>query len=159
MAARLVEMPARDGQTFARTWHHCQCIRSVRSRWEPSACAEVTRRSREVACWPLHPGRPRSVNVWPAVSFLLGLTFFLGDARFFRRASRLGWSPRLCNRQRVLHEADKALVGRLFVLRLASSVTRHNSNHSVRVESRGELGAKTLSLFVRDCHRSRQIPQ
>jgi hypothetical protein len=42
----------------------------------------------------------------------------------------------------VLHEADKALVGRLFVLRLASSVTRNNPNHSVRVESRGELRAR-----------------
>ena len=152
-------MPARVGQTFARTTLRCQCIRCIRSRWEPSACAEATRRSRGRACWPLHPGWPRSVNVRSAVSFLLGMTFLLGDARLFRRSRRLGWSPRLCNRQSVLHEAHQALVGRLLVLRLASSVTRNNPHHSVRVESRCELRAETLTLLVRDCHLSRQIPK
>ena len=157
--ARHVEMPAGDGQDRSLT-APVSMYPTIRSHWEPSACAGATRLSRDRPGWPLHH-TPTALSQCPTggpVSSRSG-----ASSRRCRRSfdERVGFVGRrfFGTASACFTSRHEPLVGGLSVLRLASPVAGHHANHAVRVESRRELRSKPLALLVGDGDRSRQIPQ
>src|SRR5689334_4902758 len=98
------------------------------------------------------PGERRKaaalVEVHSPIAFLLRPELFGLDAPFLRRRRRLRLATLFGHMKRVADQCGQSFVRRHAMLSLAAMVTRHDANHAVGIEPRGEFRAQSFALFV-----------
>ena len=88
------------------------------------------------------------VEVDSTVAFLLRAELFGFDAPLLRRRRRLRLATLFRHVERVADQRGKSFVRGHSILSLASMVARHDANHTVSIEPRGEFGAESFALVV-----------